>query len=108
MIRSAFAALLAAAFACLIHDTVRERCRDAMLPNPDLSAVGLVAGVTALIWLLIMACRDPVERESCPGRCGAPARPPVSSAQVTVHVARDAAGRFVKANHSGESTAPLR
>lgn len=108
MIRSAFAALLAAAFACLVHDTVRERCRDALLPNPDAAAIGLVAGAAALLWLLIMACREPVERECCQGRCSRLVRPAVGSSQVTVHLARDAAGRFVKTNQVGESTAPIR
>ena len=108
MIRSALAALLGAAFACLVHDTVRERCRDALLPNPDAAAVGFVAGAAALLWLFIMLCREPVERECCQGRCSTSARSGVGSSQVAVHVARDAAGRFVKTNRCGESTAPLR
>lgn len=99
MIRSAFAALLAAAFACLVHDTVRERCRDALLPNPDAAAVGLVAGATALIWLLIMLCRDPVEAEPAytvqHHVSGWQPRPKPPTAGSAVQPPRDAAGRFV-------------
>lgn len=70
MTRSSFSALLGAAFGAVAIHPIRERCLDAGLANPELSAVGFTAGVAALIWLLLMACREPA---------------PVSSPSASVH-----------------------
>lgn len=80
MIRSSFSALLGAAFGAVAIHPIRERCLDAGLANPELSAVGFTAGVAALIWLLLMTCREPAA-------LARPIAEPHAEHQVHVHVA---------------------
>ncbi|MGU3539995.1 hypothetical protein [Methylobacterium sp. A54F] len=96
MIRSAFAACLGAAFGAVAYLPVQERVADRLMHPVEAWSVVLVAITAGLVWLLIMACREPARRgghQPCSCGEGRP-KPPTSGSAVTPP--RGADGRFRK------------
>ncbi|MGU3475655.1 hypothetical protein [Methylobacterium sp. yr668] len=93
MFRSTLAAVLAAAMGAIAVRPVEVACADALLPRPELVAVGLVSVVAGLLWLFVMLCREPKPARRVSLTCprGRPAPPSAASG---VKPPRDAAGRF--------------
>lgn len=66
MLRPAFAACLGAAFGALTISAARERFADMLVQPAEAYGLAFVSAAAFLLAVLVLACREPVERATAP------------------------------------------